>query len=68
MNIFRVTSCPEDFPDPDFPGNYPSDEKISGNRPLNIFDSACNAFNFLCLSQIETRDNKVNLPSNLYLL
>ena len=53
MNVFRVASCPEDFPDLDFPGNYPSDGKISGNRPLIIFDPACNAFNFVCLTQLE---------------
>ena len=53
MNIFRNTSCTEDFPDLDFPGNYPSDENFSGDRPLIIFDSACNAFNFVCLSQME---------------
>ena len=55
MNIFRVTACPEDFPDLDFSGIYPSDEKISKNRPLIIFDSACNIFNWVCLSQLEQK-------------
>ena len=53
MKIFRVTVCPEDLPELDFPGNYPSEEKISGNRPPIIFDCGCNAFNFVCLSQLE---------------
>ena len=30
MSIFRVNFCPEDFPELDFLGNYPSDEKFSG--------------------------------------
>ena len=53
INIFQVTFCAEDFQDLDFPANYPSDEEIPGNRLLIIFDSACNAFNFVCLSRLE---------------
>ena len=53
INFFQVTFCAEDFQDLDFPANYPSDEEIPGNRLLIIFDSACNAFNFVCLSRLE---------------
>ena len=53
MNIFRVTSCPENVTDLYFPGNYPSHEKISRDRSLIIFDFACNPFNTVCLSLLE---------------
>ena len=53
MNIFRFNACPENFPDLYFSGNYPSDEKFHGIEPQVIFDSACNAFSFVCLSQLE---------------
>ena len=64
INFFQVTFCAEDFQDLDFPANYPSDEEIPGNRLLIIFDSACNAFNFVCLSRLEPEIMGVgNLPT-----
>ena len=53
MNIFRCTACPKNFPDLRFNGNYPSEEIFHGIEPQIIFDSACNEFNFLRLSQLE---------------
>ena len=53
MNIFRFTAYPEYFPDLRFSGKYPSDEKFRGVEPKIIFGSACNAFNFVCLSQLQ---------------
>ena len=63
MNTFRVTFCPGDFPDLQFSGIYPSDDKISGH--LTISDSACNAFNFVCLSELEPEVlyGWINLPT-----
>ena len=53
MNICRFTAYPEYLPDIHFSGKYPSDKKFHGIEPQIIFDSACNAFNFVCLSQLE---------------